>query len=410
MTTSDAPQPQSRLPFVFIVTTVVLDAMGIGLILPVMPDLLRELNQMSISDAARWGGWLSLVYAVMQFLCGPLIGNLSDAYGRRPVLLVSLLAMALDYVVMALAGSLWLLFVTRMIAGVTGATYSTASAYLADISSPKERAANFGLVGAAFGMGFIFGPAIGGLLGELGTRAPFWGAAILALVNMGFGWFILPETLKPENRRAFQFSRANPFRAFLRLRHLPVVGGIILIYLIETTATNVYPAVWAYFTQERFGWSVAMVGVSLAAYGICVGVVQGVLIRKILNRLGEYRTAIFGMSCSLVSLLVLSGVSAGWVVFAFMPLMALSAVTEPALSGIAANRVGEDEQGELQGVIASASAIGTIISLPLMTQLFGSFTSETAPVYFPGAPFLAAALLTVLGLGLLVRARRSTWG
>ncbi|MEM6465744.1 MAG: TCR/Tet family MFS transporter [Pseudomonadota bacterium] len=396
---------QRRLPFLVIILTVVLDSMGIGLILPVMPELLAEIGEVEVSQASRWGGFLALSYAVMQFLVGPLLGNLSDAYGRRPVLLCSLLAMGVDYLVMASASTLWLLFVTRIIAGIAGATYSTASAYLADISKPEERAANFGLVGASFGIGFIFGPAIGGMLGEFGTRAPFVAAALLAFANMGLGYFVLKESLPVETRRPFSWHGSNPFRALMRVRHLPLIRGLVVIYLVEVTATNVYPAVWAYYTQERFGWSVGMVGVSLAAYGVCVAVVQGGLIRLILQRLREYRTAVFGMSCSLIGLLTLSGLSAGWAIFALMPLLALSAVTEPALSGMASNRVGDDEQGVLQGILGSVSAVGSLIALPLMTQLFAGFTGPQAPVYFPGAPFLMAACMTIVGLGLLLRHR-----
>ncbi|MEO1550605.1 MAG: TCR/Tet family MFS transporter [Pseudomonadota bacterium] len=396
---------QARLPFVVIIFTVVLDSMGIGLILPVMPALLAELGDVTVSQAARWGGFLALSYAVMQFLMGPLLGNLSDAYGRRPVLLGSLLAMGIDYLVMASASTLWLLFVTRIVAGIAGATYSTASAYLADISKPEDRAANFGLVGASFGIGFIFGPAIGGMLGEFGTRAPFVAAALLSFANMALGLFVLKESLPPETRRPFSWRGSNPFRALLRVRHLPLIRGLVVIYLVEVTATNVYPAVWAYYTQERFGWSVGMVGLSLAAYGVCVAVVQGGLIRVILSRLREYRTALFGMSCSLVGLLTLSGLSAGWAIFALMPLLALSAVTEPALSGMASNRVGDDEQGALQGILASVGAVGTLIALPLMTQLFAGFTGPSAPVYFPGAPFFVSALMTIVGLSLLLRSR-----
>ena len=296
---------QSRAPFVFIIITVALDAMGIGLILPVMPDLIRDLDAGSVSEAAFWGGLLSFTYAAMQFTCGPLLGNLSDRYGRRPVLILSLTFMGLDYLLMAIAPTLWLLFVARFVSGITGATHSTASAYLADISEKGKRAANFGLVGAAFGVGFILGPAIGGLLGELGPRAPFIAAGILALANAAFGYFALPETLPVEKRRAFEWRRANPFRALMRLRRLPMVGGLMLVFFLYSVANYVYPAVWSYFTIERFGWSVGTVGLSLAAFGISSAFVQGWLIRKQIGWMGEHRTAVFGLVMTIVAMVIL---------------------------------------------------------------------------------------------------------
>ncbi len=394
---------KARLPFVFIIITVTLDAIGIGLILPVMPQLIQEFGINSISEAAAWGGRLSLIYALMQFLFGPMLGTLSDRFGRRPVLLMSLIALGLDYVVMSLAGSLWLLFLTRAIAGITGATYSTASAYLADISPPEKRAANFGLIGASFGIGFIFGPAIGGLLGELGPRAPFVAAAGLAFLNAGFGYFILPETLPPEKRRAFVLRRTNPFEVFFRLREVPAVRRLVAVNFFENISGYVYPAVWAYFTIERFGWTSAMVGASLAMYGVCSGIVQGLLIRPILTRLGERNTAMFGLGCGVLGLFLASQITWGVLIFLFMPIFALSAVADPAMTGMMSRRMGEDEQGELQGILAGVAGLATLISLPLMTQTFSYFTREDAGVYFPGAPFLLAAGLTTTALILLLR-------
>ncbi|WP_112321648.1 TCR/Tet family MFS transporter [Oceanibium sediminis] len=397
---------QSRAPFLFIILTVALDAIGIGLILPVMPELISELRGASISDAAFWGGWLSFTYAFMQFLCGPALGNLSDRVGRRPVLIVTLTFLGLGYVMMALATSLLALFVARFLAGITGATHATAAAYLADISSRDKRAANFGLIGAAFGVGFILGPAIGGLLGEVGPRAPFIAAAAVSFANAAFGYFVLPESLKPENRRAFEWRRANPLRAIMAMKRLPQMGGLLGANFLSVVSNYVYPAIWSFFIIERFGWSSGMVGLSLAAFGVSSAVVQGWLIRRLLPRLGEWRTAVFGLSMHVLSLLGVAFVPDGVVLFALMPVAALGAMAGPAVQGMMANRVSDDTQGELQGVLAAVAGIGVIISPVLMTGVFRVFTADTAPVYAPGAPFVVAALLAAGALVLLVRGRR----
>ncbi|MEM7613829.1 MAG: TCR/Tet family MFS transporter [Pseudomonadota bacterium] len=386
--------------------TVALDAMGIGLILPVTPDLIRELRGEGISDAALWGGFLAFTFAAMQFLCGPLLGNLSDRFGRRPVLIVSLTAMGLSNLMMALAPTLLLLFVARFIAGISGATHATAAAYLADISDKGKRSANFGLIGAAFGVGFILGPAIGGLLGELGPRAPFIAAGVLALANALFGYLTLPETLTEENRRTFDLRRANPFKALARARKLPVVGPLLVVNFLYVISNFVYPVIWSYFTIERFGWSTGTVGLSLAAFGLCSAFVQGWLIRKLLVWLGEMRTAIFGFSMHIVAVLILTFIQDGFMVFLFMPITALGVVVGPALQGMMADRLPDNEQGELQGVLASVNGIAVIVSPLLMTGVFRIFTAEETPVYLPGAPFLAAGLLAAVALWLLLQGAR----
>jgi len=396
---------QSRAPFIFIIMTVAIDAMGIGLILPVMPDLLRELRGADIADAAFWGGFLAFTYALMQFLCGPLLGNLSDRFGRRPVLIGSLFCLGVDYLLMAMAPTLLLLFVARFIAGITGATHATASAYLADISDKGKRSANFGLVGAAFGIGFILGPAMGGLLGELGPRAPFWAAAALALGNATFGYFLLPETLKPENRRPLDLTRANPFRALMRVQRLPDMGGLIWVYFLYVVSNYVYPAIWSYYTIAQFGWSTGAVGLSLAMFGVTSAFVQGWLIRRLLVWFGEFRTAIFGLSMHILALLILTSLSSGILVFVFMPIVALGVVAGPAVQGMIADRAGDDVQGEVQGVLASVNAVGVVISPVLMTQVFRQFTAETAPVFLPGAPFLVAAVLASICIPILLISR-----
>jgi len=389
---------KSRAPLFFIIFTVVLDAMGVGLILPVMPDLLREIGNISMSQAALWGGLLSFTYASMQFLCSPLLGNLSDSYGRRPVLILSLLCMGLNYLLMALTPTLLLLFVARLVSGATGATYSTAAAYLADISEKGKRSSNFGLIGAAFGIGFVLGPMTGGIIGEYGIRLPFIVAGALALANAVFGYFILPETLAVESRRRFEWRRCNPFTALLRARNLPMVGSLILIILVYFTAQNVYASVWSFFALERFNWSLSTVGYSLAAYGFSAAIVQAVILRKCLSRWGEERTATTGMIIAVLTLTGLVFVQSSLLVFVLMPIVALGAVVGPSIQGMMADRVSDDEQGELQGVFSSVVAIASIISPLLMSYIFKVFTQGGAPVYQPGAPFVAAAILALTSL------------
>lgn len=385
---------QRKRAFTFILLTLMLDAMGIGLILPVMPDLINEVYGGSIGDAALWGGILATTFAVMQFIFGPILGALSDRFGRRPVLLVSLLVMTLDYVVMAVAGTIWLLFLTRVIGGITAATQSTATAFIADISKPEEKSANFGLVGAAFGLGFVLGPVIGGLLGEFGPRAPFYAAAFLGALNLIFGYFVLPETVTDRIRRPFVLRRANPFAAFKALGHLDGVRRLIFLVFLYEFAFIVYPATWAYFTKEAYGWSPGMVGASLALFGIGMAIVQGGLIRIALRHLGERGTIIYGICFNFTAFVMLTLISNGWIALAFVPLTSLGAVVTPALQGIMSQRVGDDRQGELQGVIASAKSMAMIFSPLVMTQLFWAFTTDDGP-YFPAVAFVLSALLMV---------------
>lgn len=393
-----------RLPFLFVLTTVAIDSMGIGLILPVMPDLIREVEAGDLAQAAIWGGILSAVYAVMQFLFGPLLGNLSDRFGRRPVLLISLAVMALDYLVMAVAGSIWLLLAARIVAGITAATQSTATAYMADLSAPGEKAANFGLVGAAFGLGFVVGPLLGGVLGELGTRAPFYAAAALATANLVFGFLILPETVTDRIRRPFSWRRANPLGAFRAVGRLPGVARLLTMFFLYQVAFFVYPSVWAYFARARFGWDPAMVGISLASFGIAIAAVQGGLIRLILKQLGERMTVLYGLAFNFCAFLAIATVTSGTVALILTPLIALGAVVTPALQGMMSRATPDDSQGELQGVISSTAAVAMIISPFLMTQIFAAFAAPGAAIFFPGAPFLVSmALMAACGAVFLAR-------
>ncbi|WP_102107494.1 TCR/Tet family MFS transporter [Oceaniglobus roseus] len=394
----------SRLPLVFILITVVIDAMGIGLILPVMPALIEEVNGGSLAQAAVWGGILSFAFAVMQFLFGPTVGSLSDRFGRRPVLLVSLAVMALDYLVMALAGSIWLLLAGRILGGITAATQSTASAFVADITEKEKRAARFGLIGAAFGVGFVLGPLLGGVLGEMGTRAPFYAAAALATLNLVFGMFILPETVTDRTRRAFSWARANPFGAFRHIGALPGVGRLIAMFFLYQVAFFVYPSVWAYYTEARFGWAPGMIGISLASFGISIALVQGALIGVILKRLGDRGTVIYGLCFNFCAFLALALVTDGTVALILTPLTALGAVVTPALQGIMSRTAPDDSQGELQGVLSSTAALAMIVSPLLMTRVFSAFTAADAPVHLPGAPFLVSmALMVACGAVYLTR-------
>ena len=387
----------SRLPIVFIVITLMLDAMGVGLILPVMPALIAEIHGGTVGNAAVWGGLLSTAFAVMQFLFGPVVGGLSDRYGRRPVLLISLGFMCLDYVMMAFAGSIGLLFITRVLGGITAATYSTATAYIADVSPPDQKSANFGLVGAAFGIGFVFGPAIGGALAEFGTRAPFVAAAALAGANMLFGYMVLPETVTDSIRRKFEWRRANPVGALLKLSELPGVTRLIALFFLYEFAFIVYPSVWAYYTTAQFGWQPGRIGLSLALFGIGIALVQGVLMRPALRRFGERTTIIYGMVFNLLAFCTLALVSNGWVALGFIPLTALGAVVTPALQGLMSKSAAADQQGELQGLVSSAKAMATILAPVAMTQLFFAFTTPGRP-FFPGAPFVLSAALMVVCL------------
>ena len=396
-----------RLPVLFIMFTVMIDAMGIGLIMPVMPDLMVEVGGGTLGAAALWGGLLSTSFAAMQFLFGPVVGGLSDRFGRRPILLVSLVAMAADYLLMAVAGTIWLLLIGRIIGGITAATHSTANAYIADISKPEDKSANFGLIGAAFGLGFVLGPLIGGLLAEYGTRAPFYAAAVLSGLNALFGWVVLKETVTDAIRRPFSLKRANPFGAFKALSKLPMIGTLLGVYFVYSIAHTVYPAIWSYFGKERFDWDPATIGLSLGLFGIMMAVVQGFLIRPAIKYLGERGTIIYGLLFDILAFGFLSLVSSGTVALFFIPVAALAGIVSPALQGLMSQAVGDDQQGELQGALTSLSALAMIISPMLMTTTFAAFTAETAPFYMPGAPFLLALILTLIAIALFMRHRTS---
>ncbi len=385
---------KAALKFIFF--TLLLDVTGLGIIVPVFPKLIEELIHGNISTAAKYGGWLTFAYAIMQFFFSPVLGNLSDKFGRRPVLLFSLLGFAIDYVFLSFAPTIGWLFVGRIIAGITGASYTTATAYIADISAPEDRAKNFGMVGAAFGLGFIIGPVVGGLLGQYGSRVPFIAAAGLTFINLLYGYFVLPESLLVENRRPFEWKRANPFGAFKQLKKYPAVGALAISFFLVYMAGQAVQSVWAYFGIERFAWSEKVIGISLGVVGLLVGLVQGVLIRYINPKLGNTRSIYVGFGLYAVGLLLFAFANHGWMMFVFLVPYCLGGIAGPSLQSIITGHVPANEQGELQGALTSLISATSILSPLIMTNLFAHFTSKSTSVYFPGAPYLLGAILMMV--------------
>lgn len=400
-----SPPRKAALGFIFF--TLLLDVTGIGIIIPVIPTLIRHLTGGTVSDAARVGGWLVFAFAVMQFLFSPVMGNLSDRYGRRPVLLLSLLGFTLDYVLLAFAPTIGWLFVGRLIAGVMGASFTTASAYIADISTPETRAQNFGMIGAAFGLGFIIGPLLGSQLIGFGPKVPFLTAAGLTLLNLLYGFFVLPESLPQERRRAFDWKRANPIGSLKLLRRYPVITGLVSSLLCIYVAAHATQSNWTYYVLEKFHWSNDEVGYSLAAIGLLVAIVQGVLIRRINPALGAKRSVFLGMALYALGFLLFAFATQGWMMYVFLVPYCLAGISGPALQGIISGQVPANQQGELQGALTSLMSLTSIVGPPLMTNLFSYFTGPKAPVYFPGAPFLLGTVLILVSLLLAVRSLAS---
>ncbi|MEO9827566.1 MAG: TCR/Tet family MFS transporter [Paracoccaceae bacterium] len=396
-----------RLTLTFILLTTMIDAIGISLILPIMPTLLRDVGGFALANAAFWGSLLTAVFAAMQFFFGPLLGALSDRFGRRPILLISLAVMALDYIVMALAHTYWLLLLGRIIGGITAATPATTAAVMADISTPEEKAVRFGLFGAAFGIGFILGPPLGGLLADFGTRAPFYAAAVLVGATGVLGYFVMPETVTDKNRRAFSWRRANPIGAFRSVTLNPAMRKLLIVFFVYQVAFWVYPAIWAFYTEERFGWSPKVIGLSLGAFGIMMAIVQGGLIRIYLKWFGDRGTVIYGIVFNAIAFLFLALVTNGTLALLLTPLTALGAVVTPAIQGMMSKKTPDDSQGELQGVLASSNALAMGIGPPMMAYVFAKFAADDAPVYFPGAPFLVSMALMGVCMMIYLRAPKS---
>lgn len=406
---------------IFIFITVMLNMIGLGVIMPVMPALIMDVTGEDLAHAAQWGGYLTVVYALMQFIMMPVIGGLSDRFGRRPVLLTSLAAYSFDFLIMAIAPAISVILAARLLAGAFAATFSTANAYIADISPPEKRAANFGLMGAAFGLGFIIGPGIGGILGEhFGPRAPFFFVAALGAINFIYGLIVLPETLKPENRRRFEWKRANAFGNFKQFSKYPAILPIAGVLFLAQIAHWTYPSVWAYYAQEKFSWTKDMIGYSLMFVGLTSAIVQAGLIRIIIPKTGEQAAALIGMSVTAISYIGFSLANNGGAVYALIAFAALGGLTQPALQGIMSRTIPDNAQGELQGAVAALMSVSMVLGPLIMTQIFSAFASpgepyaiwnitvlpEGAPFYFPGAPFAFAAILEVIALALLFLAFR----
>ncbi|AQX10615.1 TCR/Tet family MFS transporter [Elizabethkingia ursingii] len=384
----------------FIFITMLIDITGWGIIIPVIPKLIEELIHGDISEAAKYGGWLSFAYAFTQFIFAPLVGNLSDKYGRRPIILISLLGFAIDYIFLALSPNIIWLFIGRVIAGITGASITTASAYIADISTEENRAKNFGLIGAAFGMGFIIGPVLGGLLGQFGSRVPFYAAAVLCLINFIYGYFILPESLDKDHRREFEWKRANPIGSLFMLKKHPKMSGLILVLILIYIGAHAVQSNWSYFTMYMFGWKEKEVGLSLGLIGLLVGLVQGLLIRWINPKIGNERSIYYGLGLYAVGMLLFAFATESWMMFAFLVPYCLGGICGPALQSVITGNVSKQEQGELQGALTSLMSATAIVGPPLMTNLFFYFTHDQAPFQFPGAPFFLAFIM--LGMGALI--------
>jgi len=396
---SQTGTPKRALAVIF--SIVLLNSIGFGIIIPVMPQLVMEVSGEGLSQAAMYGGWLMFSYAVMQFFFAPVLGNLSDRFGRRKILLISLVAFSLDYLVMGWAPTLAWLFAGRIVAGIAASTNSIANAYIADISPLEERPQNFGLLGAAFGVGFIVGPVIGGLLGEFGSRTPFFAAAILGVINFLFALFVLEESLPQAQRRPFNLVRANPLGTIKQLMNTPVLLGLVATVFVYNLGHFSLPATWSYYTIERFTWSPKEVGYSLGFIGFLMVIVQGYLTRVAIPRFGPQRTAYIGMAFALISYFGYAFSPFAWMMYVAMVPGALSGLTMPALQGIMTGQVSASNQGELQGAISSAGSLTAVIGPPLMTGLFSYFSGSSSAIYLPGAAFLCSALLTIIALMML---------
>ena len=393
-----------RAPAVgFIVVVLLIDMIGFGIIIPVMPGLIQELTGSSVSSAAQYGGWMLAAYAITQFFCAPIIGGLSDRFGRRPVLLASLFGFAVDYLFLAFAPSIGWLFVGRVVAGMMGASFVAASAYIADISTPEDRAKNFGLIGATFGLGFIIGPVIGGFLGEFGPRVPFLVTAGLTVLNWMYGFFVLPESLEKENRRLFDWKRANPVGTVLSVWRYKVVAGLFVVLALLYISAHAVQSNWAYYTIEKFSWTTGMIGVSLGVVGLVFVIVQGGLIRVILPKLGHQRTVYAGLMLYAVGFVLYAVANQSWMMYAVTVVYCMGGMAGPALQGIMSSAVPANAQGELQGAFASLMSMTSVVGPPLMNGIFAWFSSAAAPFYFPGAAMALGAFLTIVSC-LLARA------
>jgi len=388
----------------FIMVTMLIDFTGFGIIIPVLPKLIQEFTGGSVSVAADYGGYLMVAFALAQFIFSPIMGGLSDQYGRRPILLFSLFGLGIDYIFLSFAPTIFWLFIGRIIAGITGASFSTAMAYIADVSEPEKKAQNFGLVGAAFGVGFILGPVIGGVFSNFGLRVPFMISAGLALLNWLYGYFILPESLSKEKRRSFSWKRANPIGSFLNASRYPAIIGLLLTLLLLYIASHSVQSNWSYYVIEKFKWDSTMIGYSLGIVGLMVAIVQGGLIRVIVPKIGNRKAIYLGLTLYIIGFTCFAFATNGVMMMVFIIPYCLAGIGNPAMQSIISNQVPENAQGEIQGIITSLQSLAAIIGPWVASHIFVYFIESGTPHYFPGAPFIFSAILTLIGLLIAIRA------
>lgn len=393
---------KSTLGFIFI--TILIDCIGFGIIIPVLPNLIRELSGKSIADASEIGGLLLVAYAIAQFIFSPVIGGLSDKYGRRPILLISLFGLGVDYIFLSFAPSMAWLFVGRIIAGITGASFTTAMAYIADVSTPEKKAQNFGMVGVAFGIGFIIGPMIGGIFSNMGIRIPFMIAAGLALLNWLYGYFILPESLAKEKRRAFSWKRANPVGSLVSVSKYPAIIGLVTAFLLLCIASHSVQSNWGFYVIEKFKWDSAMIGYSLSIVGVAVAIVQGGLIRIVIPKIGSKNAIMLGLSLYVIGFTCFAFAPNGLMMMIFILPYCLAGIGNPAMQTIISNQVPDNAQGEIQGIVTSMQSLGAIIGPFLMAYIFAHFIDKSNGIYFPGAPFIFSSVLTLIALFIAIAA------
>jgi MFS transporter, DHA1 family, tetracycline resistance protein len=394
----------------FVLLTVLIYAAGFGIIMPVLPDLIRHLADVDAAEAARIGAWIGAIYGLFQVLMMPLVGNLGDRFGRRPVFLVSLFAFGTDFLLMGLAPSVAWLFVGRAIAGGLGAIFGPANAAMADMSSAEDRASSFGKVGAAFGIGFIIGPILGGFLGEFGPRVPFFVASAMAIANGIYGWLVFPETMPKEEQRPFEWKRANPFGAFASLGRIRGILPIALVYFLWGMAGNVYPASWAYFAPIQYGWSSSIVGVSLSIVGISMVIFQAFMIRPFIQKFGERKTAYIGMLFGIAGYLIVAFIPYGTLIMGLLLINGVSGLGPPSLNAMMSQRTPASQQGELQGLIGSMAALGLMLANLMYNNVLANFTEANAAIRFPGAPYLVAACIGLAALLMLFCLPQQTRG
>jgi len=406
MTDAPATAVRRQAAVIFVFVTIVIDVLAMGIIIPVLPHLVLDFEGGNDASAAAIYGYFGLVFAAAQFFFAPVLGSLSDRFGRRPVLLISVFGHGLDFILMALAPSLAWLFVGRMISGITAASFSTANAYIADITPPEKRAQSFGLVGAAFGLGFVIGPAIGGIAGEIDPRLPFWIAAALCLVNAAYGYFVLPESLPPERRSPFDPRKANPVGSLGFLRQHGEVAWLACVSVIFNTAFWVIPTTSVLYAGYRYGWTEGDVGVMLAVIGICNIVVQMVLVKPAVKLFGEPLALRVGLGSAIVGMVIYGLAPSGWIFLIGIVFQSMAGIMGPSLQALMTRRVGTNEQGKLQGALASAIGIAGMIGPILFSQVYAWAISEGAHLHVPGAAFLVAALLNLIALGVAWLATR----